>query len=86
MGSRTEAGPKTLLVLNGFRRDVLTSVLGEKCARQCGFTAATCFLVSLWNCKNQLIEVGSRTEAGPKTLLVLNGFRRDVLTSEPGEK
>ena len=27
-----------------------------------------------------------RTEAGPKTSLVRNGFRRDVLTSERGEK
>ena len=51
MGSRTEAGAKTFLVLNGFRRDVLTSPPGEKLgensfpgpARLCGFTAATCF-------------------------------------------
>ena len=52
----------------------------------CGFTVATCFFVSRWNCKNQVTEVGSRTEAGAKTFLVLNGFSRDVLTSAPGEK
>ena len=91
---RTEAGPKTLLVRNGFRRDVLTSEPGEKWGENsfpgpawpCGFTVATCFFVSRWNCKNQVTEVGSRTEAGAKTFLVLNGFRRDVLTPAPGEK
>ena len=91
---RIEAGPKTLLVRNGFRRDVLTSEPGEKWGENsfpgpawpCGFTVATCFFVSRWNCKNQVTEVGSRTEAGAKTFLVLNGFRRDVLTSAPGEK
>ena len=91
---RTEAGPKTLLVRNGFRRDVLTSEPGEKWGENsfpgpawpCGLTVATCFFVSRWNCKNQVTEVGSRTEAGAKTFLVLNGFRRDVLTPAPGEK
>ena len=82
------------VALDGFRRDVLTPAPREKwgensfpgMARPCGFTVATCFLVGLWNCKNQVTEAGSRIEAGTKTLLVRNGFRRDVLTSEPGEK
>ena len=76
------------------RRDVLTSEPGEKWGENsfpgpawpCGFTVATCFFVSRWNCKNQVTEVGSRTEAGAKTFLVLNGFSRDVLTPAPGEK
>ena len=94
VGSRTEAGAKTFLVLNGFSRDVLTSEPGEKWGQNsfpgpawpCGFTVATRFFVSRWNCKNQVTEVGSRTEAGAKTFLVLNGFSRDVLTPAPGEK
>ena len=91
---RTEAGPKTLLVPNGFPRNLLTSQPGEKWGENsfpgpawpCGFTVATRFFVSRWNCKNQVTEVGSRTEAGAKTFLVLNGFSRDVLTSAQGEK
>ena len=130
---RTEAGPKTLLVRNGFRRDVLTSEPGEKWGENsfpgpawpCGFTVATRFFVSRWNVtfwhrhrakseakiapldrpghavsplrgcagpgvccnlrKHWARNHGfQRSEAGPKTSLVRNGFRRDVLTSEPG--